>query len=153
MAKTDTDTRGYLISLTRGHEDAVLFFRVGYMLVAAPVEEVDGKPDAVRDSFIMPCEHRAVHAICDATDAHIAARLTDTQRQRMNAPAGAGMGGRRHFLCVCTDDVLDDTASDADIATAMASQPCLVNYGGKLRAMNTDAAGGCKIILKDIKRT
>ena len=147
-----TDTRGYLISLTRGHEAAVLLFRVGYMLVAVPVEEVDGNPDAVRDSFIMPCEPQAVQSICNAIDARIAARRSNTAAQRLDAAAGTGRGGRRHFLC--TWDVFGDDANDTDIAEAMATQPCLVNYGGKLRAMNLQARSeGAAIIVKDMQRT
>ena len=138
--------------MARGHEDAVLLFRIGYMIVAVPVEDTDGKADAVCDGCIMPCEHRAVQSICEAVDARIAARRSNTATERMNATAGAGMGGRGHFLC--SWDVFGDDANDADIAEAMAKQPCLVNYGGKLRATNLHArAEGVAIIVKNMQRT
>lgn len=149
---TTEQNRARLLQMTRGHEDAVLLFRVGYMIVAVPVEDTDGKVDAVPDSCIMPCEPQAMQSIFAAVDARIAARRSNTTTERMNATAGAGMGGRGHFLC--SWDVFGDDATDADIAEAMAKQPCLVNYGGKFRAMNLHArAEGVAIIVKNMQRT
>lgn len=150
---TTEQNRARLLQMTRGHEDAVLLFRVGYMIVAVPVEDTDGKADAVPDSCIMPCEPQAMQSIFDAVDARIAARRSNTAAQRIDAAAGAGSGKTPRFLCFM-GNVYDDTANDADIAEAMATRTCLVNYGGKLRATNLHArAEGVAIIVKNMQRT
>lgn len=144
---TTEQKRTQLLNMTRGATPIVLLYNVGYNIVAVEVERVTPK---TAGGFAMPYEADAMRRICEAIGAENAQSDTEAQ-QRNEARADAkkdGMTGRMFT----TWQHYEDDADDADIRAAMDAVPCLVNYGGTLRAVNVEAGGSrAAIILKDMQ--
>lgn len=108
--------------MIRGGMSAVQLHRVGYMIVATEAEHVTAQ---TAGTITMPTEYGALQSVCDAIGA--ADMLATWQ----------------HY---------GEDAAAADIRAAMDAMPCLVNYGGTLRAHNLNARGNtAAIILKDMQ--
>lgn len=126
-----TNNRTRLLNMAKGHEDEVLVFHALFSTYAVPVAELEAAGVNMakhRDgSTIMPA---APNALQDVWEAYHGEEATD------NVP---------HFVASYTMD------TDEEITEALATRPCLVNYGGTLHAMNTDRHGTPAIILRDMR--
>lgn len=144
--------RARLLQMTRGHEDMVRLYNIGYMVLILPAAVADAYDKQHRgNGYAMRCEPNAVQRICAAAEAREAAKLPEHIRPTHEAATAAASGVK--WQGICATQCYGEDADADDIAEAMAAQPCLVNYGGTLRAMNIDKNGYCAVILKDMQRT
>ena len=125
----------------------MLLYNVGYMLVATeaehPTPEAAGgitmpeEPDALRRVYA------AVHGDKEADGSGIPTDAIKPAGAAADAKAGLSLATIHHY---------GEEAADEDIRAAMDAMPCLVNYGGTLRAHNLNAGGStAAIILKDMQ--
>ncbi len=125
-----TDNRTRLLKMAKGHEDEVLVCLMLYTLCAASVADMEAAGVDVKaygeGGTIMPATPNALQDVWEASH-------TDED--------GSGL----HFVA---SFLLDN---DEDIQQALATQPCLVNMGGTLHAVNTDRHGAAAIIMKDMR--
>lgn len=122
--------RTRLLNMARGHEDKVLVFRMLFTLCAVSVGEAEAagmKWTANEQTAIYPSMPNAVQDVWEAYHGEEAAD---------NVP---------HFVASCIVN------TDEEITEALATRPCLVNYGGTLHATNTDRHGTPAIILRDMR--
>lgn len=144
---TTQDKRTQLIGMTHGRGcNRVEVFPLGYMAVAHSLDAGTAYGEAVQGCVVLPCEHNAVQSICAAVAKRERARRGNTTP----TPEDAAQRTPRNTDTICTPLWYDDRAADADVLEAMATHPCLANYGGTLRAVNVDAAAAVVIILKDM---
>lgn len=149
---TTEQNRRHLINMTHGREDVVLLFPVIFGLAALPADVADAYGMDARGSYTMPCEPQAVQRICDAVEARERARRGKFLPQREDAQNSPKNGIK--WQVIVTWQHYEDDADEAEVRDVLAKQPCLVNYGGKLRAVNVDAdSTDVAIILKDMQTT
>jgi hypothetical protein len=125
-----TDNRTRLLNMARGHEDKVLVCRVLYTLCAVAVGEAEAAGMTWTENEQTAVYPSMPNAVQDVWEAYHGEEATD------NVP---------HFVASFITD------TDEEITKALATRPCLVNYGGTLHAMNTDRHGTPAIILRDMR--
>lgn len=148
MEQKTEQNRARLLSIARGVECKALLYNVGYTLLAIPAENVQERTAVA--GYAMPCEYGAIQSICDAIRRGEREKGAAVHAGTENAPA-AGIDGKADMLATWRH--YEEDADDEDIREAMAHYPCLVNYGGTLRAHNTGAGGtDVAVILKDMAK-
>ena len=149
---TTEQKRQRLINMTRGREDVVLLFPLIYGLAALPSEVADAYNMDARGCYTMPCEPHAVQRICNAIEARERARRDFVTPQLEDAENSPKNGVK--WQIILTTRHYEDDADEVEVQDAMKTRPCLVNYGGTLRAVNIDAdSTEPAIILKDMQTT
>jgi hypothetical protein len=144
--QTTQRQRQRLLQMVNGATPVVQLYNVGYMIVAVEAERMT-EPTA--GCITMPSEADALRRICEAVDAGNPRKGT-LQPQRHKKPTAAKIAGFAGQM-LCTWRHYGEDAAAEDIADAMKQYPCLVNYGGTLRAINVHACGEAAIILKDMQ--
>lgn len=140
MTHERTDSRRFLLNTMRGTTDiAYMWFAEIFVIIA------DGSYFTTPPScnLAMPCEPDALRSIYGLK--------TPTHEQPQHVfDTEATDAGRVQYIMTWRHYFDDNT--DSEIAEAMAKYPCLVNYGGTLRAVNVEAGGSdFAIILKDMQ--
>ena len=146
--KTNTNTeqqRAQLLSMIHGTDGAprLYFYMAGYTLLCTDVEDTT-KPA----QFSMPTDEDGKRLFLGA----FSAASKDggaTPQKDATQPATASLRGKAANFRAAWE-YFGDEAADEDIAVAMKQRPCLVNYGGTLRAHNPEADGELCFIIKDM---
>lgn len=125
-----TNNRTRLLNMARGHEDKVLVFRVLYTLCAVSLAEAEAAGMKVFENEQTAIYPAMPNAVQDVWEAYHGEEAAD------NVP---------NFV---TSFIAD---TDEEITEALATRPCLVNYGGTIHATNTDRHGTPAIILRDMR--